>query len=63
MCCDNYVEFKHYVNEFMKSVSPHTELSKSLSVENKFLKSKIKLLEEEIKKLKNENTALSNATS
>ena len=31
MCYGDYVEFKHYVNDIKKSVSPNSELSASLS--------------------------------
>ena len=53
---EDYVEFKHYVNDSMKSVTPNSELLTSLSDENNFEKMKIKSLEEKIKNLKNENT-------
>ena len=46
MFCKDYVQFIHYVNELLTS----------LSNENIFEKTKIKSLEEEMKKLKNENT-------
>ena len=55
---EDYVEFKHYVNDIMKSVTPNSELLTSLSDENNFEKTKIKSLEEELKKLKNENATL-----
>ena len=55
---EDYVEFKHYVNDSMKSVTPNSELLTSLSDENNFEKTKIKSLEEEIKKLMNENITL-----
>ena len=54
----DYVEFKHYVNDSMKSVTPNLELLTSLSDENNLEKTKIKSLEEEIKKLMNENINL-----
>ena len=50
----DYVEFKHYLYDIIKLVTP----VRSLSDENNFKKTKIKSLEEEIKKLKNENTTL-----
>ena len=49
---EDYVEFKHYVNDTMKSVTPNSELLTTLSDENNFEKTKIKSLEEEIKSLK-----------
>ena len=55
---EDYVEFKHYVNDIMKSVTPNSELLTSLSDENNCEKMKIKSLEEEIKNLKSENTTL-----
>ena len=55
---EDYVEFKHYVNDIMKLVISNSELLASLSDENNFEKKKIKSLEDEIKKLKNENTTL-----
>ena len=51
---EHYVEFKHNVNDIIKSRTPVT----SLSDETNFEKTKIKSLEEEIKKLKDENTTL-----
>ena len=51
---EDYVEFKHYVSNIIKSVTP----VKSLSDENNFKKTKVKSLDEDIKKLKNENTTL-----
>ena len=51
---EDYVKFKHQVNDIVKLVTP----VRSLSDENNFKKTKIKSLEEEIKKLKNENTTL-----
>ena len=55
---EDYVEFKHYVNDIMKSVTPNSELLTSLSDENNLEKMKIKWLEKEIKNLKNQNTPL-----
>ena len=55
---EDYVEFNHYINDIMKSVTLNSELLTSLSDENNFEKTKIKLLEEEIKKFKNESTTL-----
>ena len=55
---EDYVEFKHYINDIMKPITPNSELLTSLSDENNFEKMKIKSLEEEIKNLKNENTTL-----
>ena len=55
---EDYVEFKHYVNDIMKSVTPNSELLTSLSDENDLEKMKIKSLEKEIKNLKNQNTPL-----
>ena len=48
------MEFRYYVNDIVKLVTPVT----SFSDENNFEKMKIKSLEKEIKKLKNENTTL-----
>ena len=55
---EDYVEFKHYVNDTMKSVTSNSELLTSLSDKNNWEKMKIKSLEEDIKNLKNENTTL-----
>ena len=51
---EDYVEFKHNVNDIIKSRTTVT----SLFDETNFEKTKIKWLEEEIKKLKDENTTL-----
>ena len=40
---EDYVEFKHYVNDILKSVTPNSELLTSLSDENNFEKMKILL--------------------
>ena len=45
---ENYVEFKHYVNDIMKSVTPNSELLTSLSDENNFEKMKITTARENI---------------
>ena len=58
MFYEDYVEFKHYVNDTMKSVTSNSELLTSLSDKNNWEKMKIKSLEEDIKNLKNENTTL-----
>ena len=58
MFYEDYVEFKHYVNDTMKSVTSNSELLASLSDKNNWEKMKIKSLEEDIKNLKNENTTL-----
>ena len=48
------MEFRYYVNDIVKLVTPVT----SFSDEKNFEEMKIKSLEKEIKKLKNENTTL-----
>ena len=40
MVCEDYAEFKHYVNDIMKSVTPNSELLTRLSDENIFKKQK-----------------------
>ena len=59
MVCEDYAEFKHYVNDIKKSVTPNSEILTRLSDENIFKKKKkIKSLEEEMKELKNRNATL-----
>ena len=55
---EDYVEFNHYVNEIIKSVSPNSELLTRLSDGNNSQKTKIKSLEKEMKNVKNENITL-----
>ena len=55
---EDYVEFNHYVNEIIKSVSPNSELLTRLSNGNNSQKTKIKSLEKEMKNVKNENITL-----
>ena len=56
MFSEDYVRFKHYVNDIMQSVTPNLELLASLSDEKSSAKTEIKSREQEMKKLKNENT-------
>ena len=55
---EDCVEFNHYVNEIIKSVSPNSELLTRLSNGNNSQKTKIKSLEKEMKNVKNENITL-----
>ena len=55
---EDCVEFNHYVNEIIKSVSPNSELLTRLSDGNNSQKTKIKSLEKEMKNVKNENITL-----
>ena len=54
----DYLEFKHYINDIIKTITPSSEMITNLSNDNVSLKTKIKSLEEEIKSLKNENNNL-----
>ena len=49
------LEFKHYMNDIIKTITPSSEMVTNLSNDNVSLQMKIKSLEEEIKSLKNEN--------
>ena len=40
MVCEDYAEFKHYVNDIKKSVTPNSEILTRLSDENIFKKKK-----------------------
>ena len=40
MVCEDYAEFKHYVNDIMKSVTPNSEILARLSDENILKKKK-----------------------
>ena len=51
----DYLEFNHYMNDIIKTVTPSSEMVTNLSNDNVSLQMKIKSLEEEIKSLKNEN--------
>ena len=53
-----YLEFKHYMNDIIKRITPSSEMVTNLSNDNVSLQTKIKSLEEEIKSLKNENSNL-----
>ena len=54
----DYLEFKHYMNDIIKTISPSSEMVTNLSNYNVSFQTKIKSLEEEIKSLKNENSNL-----
>ena len=54
----DYLEFKHYMNDIIKTITPSSEMVTNLSNDNVSLQTKIKSLEEEIKSLKNENSNL-----
>ena len=55
---DDYIEYKHYVNDVIQNISFNKELGKSFENETKSQQSKIKLLQQEIQTLKNENKDL-----
>ena len=54
----DYLEFKYYINDIIKTITPNPDLVTDLSNENTSLTRKITLLEEEIKTLKDENSNL-----
>ena len=53
-----YLEFKHYVNDIIETITPSSDLIKNLSNENVSKQKKIEMLQEEIKLLRNENISL-----
>lgn len=55
---EDYMEFKHYINDVIKSIIPGSELVTNLSNGNTSLQSKIASLENEIESLRKENTNL-----
>ena len=55
---DDYIEYKHYVNDVIENIRSNKELGKSFEDETKYQQSKIKLLQQEIQILKNENKDL-----
>ena len=55
---EDYFEFKDYMNEITKTITPTSKLVTNLSNDNVYLQTKRKLLEEENKGLKNENSNL-----
>ena len=55
---DDYIEYKHYVNDVIQNISFNKDLGKSFENETKSQQSKIKLLQQEIQTLKNENKDL-----
>ena len=55
---DDYIEYKHYVNDVIQNISFNKELGKSFENETKSQQSKLKLLQKEIQILKNENKDL-----
>ena len=56
--CDDYIEYKHYVNDVIQNISSYKELGKSFENETKSQQSKIKLLQQEILTFSNENKDL-----
>ena len=54
----DYLEFQHYMNDMIKTITPSSEMVTNLTNGNVSLQTKIKSLEDEIKSLKNENTSL-----
>ena len=55
---DDYIEYKHYVNDVIQNISYNKELGKSFENETKSQQSKIKLSQQEIQTLKNESKGL-----
>ena len=55
---DDYIEYKHYVNDVIQNISSNKELVISFENETKSQQSKTKLLQQEIQTLKNENKGL-----
>ena len=55
---EDYLEFKHYVNDIIETITPSSDLIKNLSNENVSKQKKIEMLQEEIKLLRNENISL-----
>ena len=54
----DYLEFKHYMNDIIKTITPSSEMVTNLSNDNVSLQTKLKSLEEEIECVKNENINL-----
>ena len=57
---EDYLEFKYYINDIIKTITPNPDLVTDFSNENTSLITKITPLEEEIKILKDENSNLKN---
>ena len=55
---DDYIEYKHYVNDVIQNISSNKELGNSFKDETKSQQSKTKLLPQETQTLKNENKDL-----
>ena len=55
---EDYSEFKDYMNEITKTITPTSKLVTNLSNDNVYLQTKRKLFEEKNKGLKNENSNL-----
>ena len=55
---EDYVEFKHYGNDVIETITPSSDLIKNLFNENVSKQKKIEMLQEEIKLLRNENISL-----
>ena len=54
----DYLEFKHYMSDIFKTITPSSEMVTNLLNDNVSLQTKIKLLEEEIESVKNKNSNL-----
>ena len=59
---EDYLEFKHYMNDIIKSIPPGNELVTNLSDDNASLQSKIDSLERVIESLRSENRNLKDDT-
>ena len=59
---EDYLEFKHYMNDIIKSITPGNELVTNLSDDNASLQSKIDSLERVIESLRSENRNLKEDT-
>ena len=59
---EDYLEFKHYMNDIIKSITPGNELVTNLSDDNASLQSKIDSLERVIERLRSENRNLKDDT-
>ena len=55
---DDYIEYKHYVNDVIQNISSNKELGNSFKDETKSQQSKTKQLPQETQTLKNENKDL-----
>ena len=55
---EDYLEFKHYVNDIIETITPSSDLIKNLSNENVSKQKKTEMLQEEIKLLRNETISL-----